>query len=74
MPSDPVASQPEWAATAAALLGDRKQLLKAIAKGDALRDRWSVWRPDQPRCARWRDDATVMSALKRLSDPLPDTN
>lgn len=58
--------QPEWPATAAALLGDRGRLLTWLARGKAVGDRWSTWQSGQPRFEPWRGDREVMSGLEAV--------
>jgi hypothetical protein len=58
--------QEEWPATAAAMSGRRDRLLALMAQAIAADERWTPWRRDQARFARWREDPAVMDALKRL--------
>lgn len=63
---DVYALQEEWPATAAAMSGRRDRLLALMAQAAAANERWTTWRRDQIRFAKWRDDPSVMDALRRL--------
>jgi tetratricopeptide (TPR) repeat protein len=56
----------EWPATAASLAGDRAQLLRVLARGDAAGDHWNSWRRDQARYTKWLGDPVVRDKLDRL--------
>jgi Tfp pilus assembly protein PilF len=58
--------QAEWPATAASLLGERQRLLELIGRGIRDGERWTSWRADQARFAKWRDDPLVLDGLRRL--------
>jgi tetratricopeptide (TPR) repeat protein len=60
---DALSSGTEGPATAAALTGRRDRLLRLLARGAAVSERYSYWRPDEVRFAKWADDREVMDRL-----------